>query len=166
MGRRVGPRGYVPARRAPGPSRPAPLHPRVAEERAAALERGREYRQRSADWRQRLEAAKTQYAKESGYKSKAAYERAIKEADRKFGLTPEIGREVRRQRYWNLVREFRDANHPGMRLQDVRQRADFRQVLIDLYSTDRSPQGSLARALVKLGRRDPFARYAVGDTPR
>lgn len=166
MARRAGPRGYVPARRPSGPSTPAPLHPRLAEERVRALEAGRAARQRSRPWAERLAAAKTKYALESGYRSRAAYERAIKEADRKFGLSPEIGREIRRDRYWNVVREFRDTMHPGMKLQDVRTREDFRAVLIDLYSTDRAPDGPLAKALVRLGRRDPSATYRVGDTPK
>lgn len=166
MARRAGPRGYVPARRASGPSTPAPLHPRLAEERARALEQSREYRARSADWRERLAAAKVTHARERGFPSRAAYERSVRAADLKFGLTQDVARQIGRQRYWNVVREFRDTNFPDMSLQEARQTAGFRNMLIDLYSTDRSPTGKLARALVTLGRRDPFAKYNVGDTPK
>jgi hypothetical protein len=169
MARQRGPRGYVPAVRGVSPT----------QRRAA--EQGREYRSRETvqQFRERLEAAKAERARsilagEHGQRARELgltpssrglrrYERSIAQ---KYGMTPEVSRDLNRRRYWEVVRDFRDANHPGMSLQKVRQLSGFREVLIGLESTDTSPDGPLARALVALGRRDPFARYQVGETPR
>lgn len=164
--RRRGPRGYVPARRGPGRPTPVVLAPNLQRARDEARQAYRESRERSRPWTERLRAAQRQHALERGYASRAAWRRALKDADARYGVTAETRQEISRQRYWEIVRDFREARGLTVSLQDVRTREDFRRVLLDLYSTNTAPDGPLARALVQLGRRDPTATYRVGETPK
>jgi hypothetical protein len=145
-----GPRGYVPARRGATPTQ------RFQAERAA----------------QKIENVE-RAAKAKGL-SVPQYERGerLVREGRLRALGPQTARELERaerslssHRYWELVRDFQKHSAPGANMQQLRSTPEFRQMLLDLWSGDRSKRGRMHDALVALGRRDPRANYAVGDTP-
>lgn len=51
-------------------------------------------------------------------------------------------------------------------LQDIRTSTDFKSIVRDLKTKDRSATGKKAQALVKLGRRRADWHYRVGETPK